>query len=66
MTDKEKIARCERAIAQLASGLRVMAGWRPDQNGQDALQAILDEQREIIRLEKRPHQLPEQRERAVA
>jgi len=63
-TETEKrLDRIERAIAQLASAMRVMGGWRPQQNNQHELQAILDEQREAIALETRPDRdsAPEQR-----
>ena len=49
-----KIDRLERAVAQLASALRVCSGWRPSEHGQAELDAILTEARELIELERRP------------
>jgi len=63
----ERLDRIERAIAQLASGLDHTVNWKAGVNGQDELQAILEEQREIIGLETRPAaRAPERRERVTA
>ncbi len=48
-----KVARLERAIAQVASALRVCSGWRPVEHNQAELQEILDAQRSLIELERR-------------
>jgi hypothetical protein len=42
-SDKQRLDRTERAIAQLASGLRVTGGWKPRANNQTALAEILEE-----------------------
>jgi hypothetical protein len=52
LTDKQRLDRLERTTAQLASALRVAAGWRPAANGQDELVEIVNEQRELIARER--------------
>jgi hypothetical protein len=52
LTDKQRLDRIERAIAQLASAARVGFGWRPHANGQVELVEIINEQREKIEREK--------------
>jgi hypothetical protein len=65
-TAPERLDRIERAIAQIASALRQCSGWHPARNGQPELQAILDQEREAIAVERRPHHAPEQREAVSA
>ena len=52
LTDRQRLDRLERSVAQLASALRIAAGWRPEANGQNELAAITDEQRALIEAER--------------
>ena len=52
MTDKQRLDRIERAIAQLASGLRITGGWKPRANNQTALAEILEEAQTAVERER--------------
>jgi phytoene dehydrogenase-like protein len=59
LTDKQRLdrieqrnERIERAIAQIASALRVASGWRPEPSGQAELAEILAEQQDAIARER--------------
>jgi hypothetical protein len=52
LTDKQRLDRIERAIAQIASALQVTVGYRSASNGAHALSAIHDEQRQAIERER--------------
>jgi hypothetical protein len=64
--DQEWREEIELAIAQLAAGLRQQVNWRPEQQQQVTLEAVVRRARERHaakepELETRPHHLPERR-----
>jgi plasmid stabilization system protein ParE len=69
-TETEKrLDRIEVAVAQLAQGLRIGSGWKPQANGQHELAEVIEAARGRIegQLERRPHRAAEhRREKAVA
>ncbi len=56
MTEKDRLARLERAVAQLAAGLRQCSAWWPRAQGAPELAELVEEQ-----LERRPHAISEVR-----